>query len=154
MKFNALLLSTKFKYPGLLLLIAGIILGIVRFYYGIKPDILEVKTFAVYSTYLDSKFMKIIGNNISEELVGIFLLTGLFLLAFARDSDENDTSIKLRIKSLFIALYTQCGFLLFSHVFTFGFAFVYMLMISSLLPFVMIILVYRIQKLWLKKKMA
>ena len=124
------LLPRNFRFVGIFFLIVGFLLGIARFKYGFKPDSLDMKMFAFYSSYLESKYMEITSNNLAEEIAGFFLIVGLFLIAFSREKTENSRYMDFRLKSFFIAAYLNFLFLLFSLFFTFGFAFIYMLMIN------------------------
>ena len=122
------LLPRNFRFVGIFFLIVGFILGIARFKYGFKPDLLDFKMFAFYSSYIESKYMEIVRNNMGEELTGFFIVTGLFFIAFAREAEESELTQMLRLKAFFLAAYLNFFFLLFALFFTFGFAFVYALM--------------------------
>lgn len=115
---------------GIFFFSLGIIVGITRFYFGIKPEALEIKVFAFYSSYLQSKFMQFISNNMIEELTGFFLISGLFLIAFSRERREGALMDAIRLKSFFISVYLNFLFLIISLFVTYGLAFVYMLMIN------------------------
>jgi len=139
----AFLLPRNFRFVGILFLVLGIILGVARFYYGFKPDLLDLKMFAFYSSYLETKYMDIIRNNMCEEFTGFFLVTGLFLIAFSREKNENEPNNLLRLKAFFIAAYLNFLFLLISLFFTYGFAFVYMLMANMGIGLLAYIIVFR-----------
>ena len=62
MKKKCILLPVSFRFVGILFFMAGLIIGIARFHYGFKPDMLNFKMFAFYSSYLESKYMEIIQN--------------------------------------------------------------------------------------------
>lgn len=124
------LLPKSFRFVGIIFFIAGLLFGIVRFKYGFKPDALDLNTFAVYSSYLETRFMQIVRNNFGEEVTGVLMVGGLFMMAFAREKTENEVVNRLRLKSFFIAAYVNFSFLLVALLFTFGFAFVYMLMVN------------------------
>lgn len=124
------LLPRNFRFVGIFFFVIGLILGIARFSYGFKPDMLDFKMFAFYSSYLESKYLQMISNNMGEELTGFFLIAGLFLLAFSRQKNEIALFNEFRLKAFFVAAYLNFLFLLFSLFFTFGFAFIYMLMIN------------------------
>jgi hypothetical protein len=120
----------NFRFVGIIFFILGVLLGIARFKYGFKPDSLDLKMFAFYSSYLESKYMEIIGNNMCEEITGFLMLSGLFLFAFSREAEENNQMNTLRLKSFFITAYLNFLFLLTALLFTYGFAFVYMMMVN------------------------
>lgn len=124
------LMPRSFRFVGIFFFSLGLIIGMIRFYFGVKPEVLEIKVFAFYSSYLQTKFMQFISNNMIEELTGIFLISGLFLIAFSREKMEEAYINAIRLKSFFISAYLNFFFLLISLFFTYGLAFVYMLMFN------------------------
>lgn len=120
----------SFRFVGIFIFIGGLLLGVARFRYGWKPGILDLKMFAFYSSYLENKYLEFIGNNLAEEFTGLFLISGLFLMAFSREKNENERTNELRFKAFFLAYYLNFLFLLIALFFTFGFAFVYMLIVN------------------------
>jgi len=129
-KNTSFLLPKNFRFVGIFFFIVGLLFGIARFKYGFKPDALDLDTFAVYSSYFETKFMQIVRNNFGEEITGILVVGGLFLMAFSREKAENDLTNQLRLKSFFIAAYINFAFLLAAFLFSFGLAFVYMLILN------------------------
>lgn len=81
---SSYLLPGTLRIPGSIFLTAGLTLLILRFYYGIKPEWLELPVFAVYSAYLDVKYMTVIQNQLVEEFGGLLLLAGLYMIAFSK----------------------------------------------------------------------
>jgi hypothetical protein len=133
-----------FRFVGIFLCISGLILGIFRFKYGFKPDSLEIKTFALFSSYLENKFLEFTRNNMSEEITGFLIISGLFLFAFSREKDENELVDRIRLRAFLIATYTNFLFILFSLIFTYGFAFIYMLMVNMGMGLFAYIVTFRI----------
>jgi len=123
---------------------AGAILGIMRFYFGIKPDLLDQKVFAVYSVYLKTKTLKIESNQLIEEIVGLLLILGLLMIAFAREKDETPQISTIRLKAFFISFYINSAFLIFTILFTFGLAFIYMTVLNLVLPLSIYVIVFQI----------
>ena len=115
---------------GIIFFMGGVAAGISRFYLGVKPKILNMKAFAFYSYYIDEKYLEIIKNNYGEEITGFLLITGLFLFAFSREKNEKDEYCILRMKALAASFYLNFAFLLAALLFTYGFAFMYMLMFN------------------------
>ncbi len=139
------LLPAKFRFAGSIFFIAGIIAGVFRFYFGIKPKILDAKVFAVYSEYLDEKYLKLVTNNLGEEITLFLVLSGLFLIAFSKEKTENEMIKNIRYHSLIISFYVSFAFLLAAIFFTFGFAFLYMLILFSAIPMASYIVIFRHQ---------
>lgn len=140
----------SFRFVGIFFIITGAILGIARFIYGFKPDFLDLSLFAIYSEYLESRFLQIITNNMCEEFTALFLVTGLFLFAFSKEKSENQILNTIRLKAFFIASYFNLLFLTAALFLTFGFAFVYMLMVNMIVFLVAYIIAFRI--LYMKYK--
>ena len=146
MKIRSLLLPHGFRFPGFLFLMAGTVFGIMRFWFDIKPKFLVMRPFAVYSEYLGEKYMHFIRDNMSEELVGILLVLGTWLIALCRDKDESEEKMAMRIRAFSVSAYLQVVFLVFSLLFTYGIAFIYMLMMYMILPPVTFYLVFLLIK--------
>jgi hypothetical protein len=129
---------------GIILTGAGIIFLIIRFYYGIKPEIFNLKAFAVLSSYLESRYFEVIKNQMIEEIGGVLLLTGLFMIIFSREKNENHDVGMIRLQAFLITAYINTFFLIISILFTFGFGFVYMLILNFVLGFIIYLISFRI----------
>lgn len=123
-------LPHKFRFVGLILFLLGIISAYVRFSLGIKPDVLTLPVFTVYSSFLETKTFQVITNNILEEIVTLLLLTGLLLINFSKEKTEIELTDNLRFKALISSMFLNTLLMIFSTLFIFGFAFVNVLMIN------------------------
>jgi hypothetical protein len=144
MKRNSLLLPFFFRLPGFILLAAGSVFGIMRFWFDIKPKFLHMKVYAFYSEYLGEKYFHFIRDNMSEELVGVLLVLGAWMVAFSRDKVETDEKSVLRLKAFYISALLQMIFLVVCLLTTYGIAFIYMLMMYMILPPASFFIAYRI----------
>jgi len=141
---RALLLPNSFRLPGYILLIAGSVFGVMRFWFDIKPKFLHMKVYAVYSEYLGEKYMHFIKDNMSEELVGVLMVLGIWMVALSREKTESEETALNRSRAFVISAYLQVLFLLFSLLLTFGIAFLYMSMLYLILPPALYYIVFRI----------
>jgi uncharacterized membrane protein YfcA len=112
----------------------GAMITFVRFGLEINPDFLNAKVFAGYSQYIDTKLFKVIDNNPGEELALLLLLTGLFMLAFSKEKEETEAVVKLRYKAMTQSFAAGFVFLAGVVLFTYGLAFMYMLILNVLVP--------------------
>ena len=64
------LLPAGFRFVGIIFFITGIVAGFFRFYLGVKPKLLNIKVFAVYSEYLDD-LKKWFDTNVDRRFVGL-----------------------------------------------------------------------------------
>lgn len=121
---------------------------------NIKPKLLNVKVFALYSEYLDNKFMKVVSNNIGEEITILLIISGLFIVAFSREKAETEVLRDLRFSAFVASFYLSFVFIIGATLFTFGLAFIYMLVLNMSIPLVTYILAFRILLYRHNKKIA
>jgi len=152
MKGFSYLLPKGFRFAGVIFTSVGTILGIMRFYFGYKPDLLDQKVFAVYSVYLKTRTMKVESNQLIEEIVGLLVIFGLLMIAFAREKNETPQVSSIRLRAFFISFYLNTAFLIFSVLFTFGLAFIYMTVLNVVLPLSLYIIVFQILMVKERKK--
>lgn len=129
-----MLLPHYYRWPGVLILFLGVLLTYLRFGLGINPKIFECKVFAVYSTYFKTRYFSIIENNITEELCGIFILSGLLLIALTKEKIERPKYQQIRYLALMISMISSTAIVLFSFFFIYGTAFLFMLTLNIFLP--------------------
>jgi hypothetical protein len=144
MKRFSFLLPKGLRPLGFIFTAAGIILAIIRFYFGYKPELLKRNVFAIYSHYLDSKFMQVIKNQLLEEVAGVLLVLGIFLIAFTKEKDDDEKTNEIRLRAFFITTYLNVLFILISILFTFGLGFMYMAMINMVLWLIVYIISFRL----------
>jgi len=129
---------------GFIFTITGAILSIMRFYFNVKPDMFEQKAFAIYSVYLGTKTLRVVNNQLIDEIALVLFITGLFMVAFAREKIENPQVNSTRLKAFFISFYLNAAFLIAATMFTFGLAFMYMTVLNLALPLLLYIITFRI----------
>lgn len=137
------LLPYKLKKIGWLLILFGGVLTLIRFYFGIKPEFLNMKVFAFYSFYIETKIFTVIENHVTEELSALFLLTGLLIIIFSREKSELDNLNDIRLNSFFISLFVNTILLIISIFFTFGFAFVGALVINIFSMMIIYLIIFK-----------
>ena len=109
---------------GIVFSIAGMLLLILKYKFNFKPDFLNFKVFAFYSVYIEAKSFIFITHQMIEELGGVLLISGLFLIAFTREKVETEILEALRLRAFYMMAYLNFVFLLFAILFFYGFGFV------------------------------
>ena len=138
-----LFLPNKLRIYGWVILLFGIILGVSRFYFGVKPEFLNIKVFAVYSKYFETNYFKVIENHVSEELTALLILVGLFILSFTNEKIENDSVSAIRYKSFIFTFYINTVLISLSFLFVYVFGFINILVINVFSPFIIYIILSR-----------
>jgi uncharacterized membrane protein YfcA len=128
---------------GLILFLLGIIAAYIRFSLGIKPAVLTLPVFSLYSSFLETKTFQIITNNISEEIVALLLLVGLLLLNFSKEKIEIEQTDKLRFRALITSVFVNSMLMILSTLFIYGFAFVNVLMLNMFSQLIIYQMIFR-----------
>jgi hypothetical protein len=124
MKISNFLMPKGLKPLGIIFSIFGLLLIFLKHQFNYKPDFLNLKVFALYSFYIEAKKFTFITHQMIEDIGGMLLIAGLFLIAFTREKVETETLDAIRLKAFFIAAWFNFFYLLFATLFFFGFGFV------------------------------
>ena len=124
MKINHYLLPSRLRLLGFGLILLGIIMLLAKYKFNYKPDFLNMKMFAIYSFYIETKTFSIVTNQMLEEFAGIILLCGLFLIAFSKEQVETELTNSIRLKAFILTAYFSLFFIIASALFFFEFGFV------------------------------
>lgn len=138
-----LFLPNNIRIYGWVILLFGLILGVIRFYFGVKPEFLNIKVFAVYSKYFETNYFKVIENHVSEELTALLILVGLFVISFTKEKIENESVSAIRYKSFILTFYINTLIIVLSFLFVYGFGFINILVINVFSPFIIYFILSR-----------
>ncbi len=129
-QFKIFSIPHKLIYVGYFFSILGFVLAFFRFYLGYKPEFLELNVFAFYSIYIETKSFEFITNNFFDEIIGISIIIGQYLIILVYCNDSLLSKKDILIKSFFYSLTANIIFLMISLIFVFGLAFVYILILN------------------------
>jgi hypothetical protein len=142
---NIYLFPNKSRLLGLTLLLIGIVLTYIRFSIGIKPEYLNQKVFAIYSSFLEKSYFTITTNNIFEEICGLSVLIGLVIIAFSKEKQENEKVQEIRLYSFLYAVYANIIITFLTFIFIYGIGFVAFTMLNMYLVLILYIIIFRYQ---------
>lgn len=151
MKANYLI-SNKYKIPGWILLISGLILGVFLMISEYESDALEMKVLAIYndntifSSDDNAGFFKIIENSILDELIALAIIIGGLLVGFSKEKVEDEFIYKLRKDSLVWAIIFNYIVLMFAVVFIYEFTFFDVLVYNMFTPLLFFIIRFNFLK--------
>lgn len=134
-----MLLPNKFKKAGWIILVISLIAGIL-FLAGNAPAFLNAKVFSIFNEDAANGFSGIIENNITDELISVFIIIGGLIVAFSREKEEDEGISRLRVNSLIWAIVVNYTILLIAVVFIYDLSFVAIMMynmFTSLLLFIL-----------------
>jgi len=124
METSKFLMPYKLRPVGICLVVVGIILLVLKYHFNYKPDFLNIKVFAIYAFYLEARTFTLISHQMLPDMAGIFLLCGLFLVAFTKEKGDIDGIDSIRLKAFLVSAYVNLIYLLISVLFFYGFGFV------------------------------
>ena len=137
MKSNYLL-SNKYKIPGWILLISGLIAGVFLVASGLDSNLFEMKVLALYngdSIFSDHEgFFKIIENSIVDEIITIFIIIGGLLVGFSKEKVEDEFIYKLRKDSLVWAIIFNYIVLIIMTIFIYDITFFNVMIFNMFTP--------------------
>lgn len=109
------------KYLGLVFFIIAIPFAYLYFFGG-KPDVFNIKTFAFVTTYSETRYFVWSQTNILDELAAIFLISGISLISFSNEKIEQTNYEALRVKALVGAFKSSIVLLLVTFLVVYGVA--------------------------------
>ncbi|MBW6492614.1 MAG: hypothetical protein K0B15_15620 [Lentimicrobium sp.] len=124
---NDLLLSYRWKLPGILLSFCGAILAVLFSWFDFR---LKIPVFAIYSAFFEKKMFVTFQTNFADELIILTLLTGLTLITFSKEKNEPEGLDLIRLKAMLRAVMANTALLLFSVLFIYGSGFIAVLVIN------------------------
>jgi hypothetical protein len=109
------------KIAGMVLAFAGTISAIIYIFFDFT---LKIKVFAVYSSFLATKYFTTFKTNFFDELTLLLLISGLTLIVFTKEKNETEDLDLFRFRALFRAMIANTVFLLLSVIFVYGTGFI------------------------------
>ncbi len=140
---NNLLLPSRWKWVGIILTLAGIILSVLFFLFDFR---FKIPVFALYSAFLEAKICTVIRTNFADELILLLLISGLGLIILSKEQNEAEGLDLHRMKAMFRAVISNAVFLLISVLFVYGSGFMAILVINTLSLFVFYLLFFNTGK--------
>lgn len=131
------LLSNRYKPFSVIFITLGITF-LSAYLNGIKPDFLNVKVFALASTYLEKRFVQVVQTNAMDEVGMSMLVAGLFLLILTKEKKENEQTNHNRLQAFVFAAKATFVFWIGCYWLFFG----YIIFPISMTFFVFYLLVY------------
>jgi len=138
-----LLLPYRWKQAGIVLSATGAISALIYILFDFK---FKMPVFAVYSSFLATKYFTSFKTNFSDELTLLLLIIGLSLIVFSKEKNETEGLHELRYKALARALIANTIFLFLSVLFIYGSGFIAILAVNIVSPFIFYLLFFYLRK--------
>ncbi|GAA0722765.1 hypothetical protein GCM10009430_25480 [Aquimarina litoralis] len=137
------LLSNKFKKPGWLLFIIGSIAGIYLQLQGFESDQMRTSVISLfhYDSFEKEKngIIRIIKNDILDELIIILIIIGGLLISFSKEKIEDEFIAKTRLDSLAWSIIVNYSLLLLLTIFIYDMKYFHVLIYNMFTPLLIFI---------------
>ncbi len=138
------LLSNKFKKPGWILFITGIVAGIFLSINDYESNLIKTNVISLihYDSFFKENygFLRIIENNILDEIIVIFVIIGGLLVCFSKEKIEDEFISKTRLDSLVWAILINYSILLIATIFIYEITYMHILIYNMFTPLLIFIL--------------
>lgn len=115
------LIPHRFKLTGWIITIPALILVILTLHFDFSFHFLDYQAKGVTHLSFDKNLLFTIDfNNFTDELGGLLLITGLLILALAKEKDEDEWVGQIRLESLLWAVLVNSVLLILAMVFFYG----------------------------------
>ncbi|WP_204346823.1 hypothetical protein [Psychroserpens algicola] len=154
MKTNYLI-SNKYKVPGWILLMIGLVVGVFLAFSDYESNIFQVKVISIFggestinNSFNDSPntIFSIIENSIIDELAALSIIIGGLLVGFSEEKVEDEFIYKLRKDSLVWAIIFNYIVLMLAIIFVYNFAFFDVLVYNIFTPLLFFIIRFNFLK--------
>ncbi len=139
MEFKLSLFPFWTKFLGLVMMFLALPFAYLYFWGG-RPEFFNIKTFAIVTSYAETRYFVIIQTNLLDELAAILFLVGITLFSFSKEKVEKSNYESLRIKALISALYLTIVLWVLSFLFVYG----KMIFVVSFFVFVILLINYNL----------
>lgn len=150
MKTN-FLIPHRYKKLGWFILIPSTIIGLLVTIYDFEPEILNLKVPALFIDEFmgEKKNIGFTENNWMNEIMGILIIISSMMVAFSKETIEDEFISKIRLESLAWSVYFNQAVLLISILFIYDLAFFWVMIFNmfALLWFFIIRFTYLKNKL-------
>jgi hypothetical protein len=138
-----MLLPYRYKITGVVLVLCGLVMTVLYFTVNFR---FELPVIALFSSYVETKFLTTFKTNFADELILLTLLTGFLLVSFSSEKNEEDYFARLRYKAIIRTVIINSAILLFSILFIYGGGFMGVVIMNIYTPFIIYIVTFRILK--------
>jgi hypothetical protein len=121
------LLPYTWKFPGMLLILSGLVLAILYIWFDFR---FTMRVFAVFSSFMETKMFTTFNTNFADELIMLVLICGFGLLVFSKEKDESERLDLIRNKAWVKAVISNNLLLLLSVLFVYGSGFITILVVN------------------------
>ncbi len=137
------LLSNKFKKPGWILFILGIVLGVIHAFNDFESDLFTVNVISLFHDDIifseNDGIVSIIEDSIVDELLSLMIIIGGLMVGFSKEKIEDEFISKIRLSSLKWAILINYGILLFATLFFYHTNFMSVMIYNMFTPLIIFI---------------
>lgn len=141
------LLPNKIRPIGYVLLIIALVPIILKIAFNIDFSWLKANVFAIVTGgFLGFEFFTTTRQNLIYPIVFIFSILGVTILAVTSEKNEKSQYNQLRAESILLTFHIILGFTIFSFMFFYDFALLYVIILTLFLPQILYFIIFQIKR--------
>lgn len=134
------MINYRFKYFGLAIVLVAVAFTVLYFGFNFR---FEMTVFAVHSAFFETKMFALFKTNFADELILILYLTGLALMIFSKERNEDVGIMQRRHDAMRYAFFINLLIQLFVILFIYGQGFIAFLVLNLInLPLLYLVLFF------------
>jgi len=147
------LLPNRFKYVGWAIALPALILMVLSLHYEFAFQFLHYQSPKGGQFMSDNDFLwNIHDENFTNEIGSLILISGLLMIAFSREKDEDERIAKLRLESLLWAVLVNSILIMLSIVFIYGVDFLNVMVYNICTPLILFIARFNLLRYFERKE--
>jgi small-conductance mechanosensitive channel len=134
------LIHHKFKIVGWIVTIPALVLMILTLHFGFTFHFLNYQAKGITHLSFDKEFLfNLDFNNFTDEVGSVLLITGLLVLALAKEKDEDEWVGQIRLESLLWAVLVNSILLILAIIFFYDVLFLQVMAYNICTPLILFI---------------
>ncbi len=141
------LLPNKIRWIGFLLLFVVLSIILIKVIFNVGYDFLKVNVFAlVTENFFGMEFFKVQKQNLIYPLILIMSILGVTFLATSKEKIEKNQYSGIRADSIMLTYHIILGILVFSFIFIYEFALLYLIILFLFVPQLIYFIIFQIKR--------
>lgn len=141
------LLPNKIRWIGYLLLFVVLSIFLIKVIFNVDYEFLKVNVFALVSgNFFGMEYFKVQKQNLIYPIILIMSILGVTFLATSKEKIEKNQYSEIRADSIMLTYHIVLGILVFSFLFIYEFALLYLIILFLFVPQLIYFIIFQIKR--------
>ena len=134
-----MLLPHKYKTVGWFIALPAFVLMILYLYFDFSFKFLDYTAQGARISLDGTLLFTTQSNNFTDEIAGVLLIAGLMMVAFAREKQEDEMTVKIRLEALLWAVFLNSVLIIAAIILVYGTLFLEVMVYNICTPLIIFI---------------